>query len=86
MRTASLVKARKVTKTTAKEVTKPSGYTHFSIVEKDLLAKLQNKGKTPSQVAQLMGRDLSTASRHFKRSEKKSKPSQPVRGGKGFEE
>ena len=57
---------------------KPSGYTHFSLLEKDLLAKMQKSGKTPSQVAVLMNRDLSTVTRRFKRNEKKSQRVRPV--------
>ena len=73
-----MMKPRKVRKAGGKKLSKPSGYTHFSTVEKDLLAKLQASGKTPSQVAVLMGRDLSAVCRHFKRNEKKSQRIRPV--------
>ncbi len=34
-----------------------AAYEHFSSAENDLLAKLQKRGKSPSQVAELMRRD-----------------------------
>lgn len=49
------------------KIKRPSGYTLMSADEKDQLRQLQDKGKTPTQVAELMGRDLSTVNRHFKR-------------------
>ena len=41
-----------------KKAPRPSGYTLFSQEEKDQLRRLQDAGKTPTQVAELMDRYL----------------------------
>ena len=50
-------------------------YCHYSDIEKACLHRLQLQGKTPSQVAVMMGRDLSSVARHFKTNTRKSKAS-----------
>jgi hypothetical protein len=41
-------------------------YTHYTDTEKALLQTWQEEGKTPTEVADLLGRDLSSVARHFK--------------------
>jgi hypothetical protein len=61
-----VMKIMKVRKVAMKK--KPRAkYTHFSQEEKDRLHKLQDEGKSPSRVAELLGRDLSSVNRHFQR-------------------
>ena len=50
-------------------------YSHYSDIEKACLHRLQLLGKTPSVVAEMMGRDLSSVMRHFKRNTDKTKKS-----------
>ena len=50
-----------------------TGYTHYSTAEKDLLRRLQDKGKTPSEIAELMDRDISSVNRHFQCNVSKTK-------------
>ena len=50
-------------------------YSHYSDIDKACLHRLQLLGKTPSVVAEMMGRDLSSVVRHFKRSTDKTKKS-----------
>lgn len=59
----------KMTKRVAKvglKVKKGQRFTHFSAVEKECLRRLRGKGKSPAEVAECMGRDLSSVNRHFK--------------------
>jgi len=60
---------KQVTKTVLKKGMKKQepSFTHFSEAEKDRLRRLQDEGKSPSKVAELLGRDLSSVNRHFKR-------------------
>ena len=41
-------------------------YRHFSPDEEAALQRLMSQGKTPTQVAEALGRDLSSVARHFK--------------------
>jgi len=66
---------KKVMKTAMKKKSaRRSGYTLFSQDEKDQLRRLQDRGKTPTQVAELMDRDLSSVNRHFQRNTGQLKP------------
>jgi hypothetical protein len=60
---------KKVMKTVLKKGMKKQepSFTHFSEAEKDRLRRLQDEGKSPSKVAELLGRDLSSVNRHFNR-------------------
>ena len=60
---------KKVMKTCVKKAMKKqkASFTHLTASEKDCLSRLQDEGKSPSQVAELLGRDLSSVNRHFQR-------------------
>ena len=49
------------------KTTKTTAYSQHSDVEKACLRRLQEQGKTPSMIAEMMGRDLSSVARHCKR-------------------
>ena len=58
---------------------RPSGYTHFTASEKAFLEQWQDEGKTATEVAGLLRRDVSAVARHFKRnSGAVPKAAQPV--------
>ena len=63
---------KKVKKTMKKK------FTHFNTTEKDCLRRLQNAGKSPSEVALLLDRDLSAVNRHFQRNAQPAKATKPV--------
>ena len=46
---------------------KMTAYSQYIDVEKACLRRLQEQGKTPSTIAEMMGRDLFSAARHCKR-------------------
>jgi len=56
----------KVMKTAMKKKKQPK-YSHYSTTEKACLRRLQDVGKSATQVAALLGRDLSSVNRHFLR-------------------
>ena len=70
----------KVTKSVAKKGMKKKEprFKHFSTVENECLRRLQKKGKSPAQVAELMDRDLSSVNRHFKTNKATTKTRKPV--------
>ncbi|CAE8608797.1 unnamed protein product, partial [Polarella glacialis] len=58
------------------EVQKKTAFRHYSGEEKEFLAKWHEEGKTTTEIAELLGRDLSSVFRHVKAmsSKKKAKP------------
>lgn len=59
-----------------RKVQKKIAFRHYSDEEKEFLAKWHEEGKTPTEMAELLGRDLSSVFRHVKAmsSKKKAKP------------
>ena len=57
-----------------------ASYSHFTDIERDCLRRLQGLGKTPSEVAEMMGRDLSTVVRHFNKTKGKANKSREGAG------
>ncbi|CAE8720920.1 unnamed protein product [Polarella glacialis] len=59
-----------------RKVQKKTAFRHYSGEEKEFLAKWHEEGKTPTEIAELLGRDLSSVFRHVKAmsSKKKAKP------------
>ena len=53
-------------------------FKHYSSHELSILEHYQKKGKTPTEVATLMGRDTSSVYRHFQRNLTKGKAPNPV--------
>ena len=42
-------------------------FKHYSAAELNIVQRMKAKGKTPQEVTNVLGRDLSSVARHFKR-------------------